>query len=107
MALGGTLDYNLVAGDTNTALIVTCKRADTGAAIDLTGATVTLKWRIDGGTLATKTMTITDAANGIASYTFGTSELAAGLMVAEVEVAVSGKTSSSVEAMRFTVRPKV
>lgn len=107
MALGGTLDYSLVAGDTNTALTVTCKRADTGAAINLAGATVSLKWRVDGGTLVTKTMTVTDEANGVASYTFGAGELTAGLMVAEVEVTLAGKVTSSVEPMRFTVRAKL
>lgn len=76
-------------------------------ALDLAGATVTLKYRVDGGTLATKTMTVTDPTNGVATYTFGTGDLTAGIMVAEVEVTSAGKVTSSIEAMRFTVRAKV
>jgi hypothetical protein len=107
VALGGLLDYSFVSGDTNSVLTVTCTRADTLAALNLATATVALKWRIDGGTLQTKTMTVTDAANGIATYTFTTGELTAGLMVAEVEVTDGGKVISSAETMRFTVRAKV
>src|SRR5512145_3222151 len=107
MALGGMMDYSFVAGDTNSVLTVTCKRADTGAPINLAGATVALKWRIDGGTLVSKSMTIVDAANGIVSYTFAAGELLEGLMRAEVEVTVTGKVTTSVEPFVFTVRAKV
>jgi BppU N-terminal domain len=105
--LGGSMDYSFVAGDTNSVLTVTCKRADSGAVIDLAGATVSLKWRVDGGTLVTKSMTITDAPNGVCAYTFGTGELVAGIMVAEVAVTIGGKVTTSVEPFRFTVRPTV
>jgi hypothetical protein len=105
---GGTMDYDFVSGDTNSVLTVTCKRSDTAAALDLTGATATLKYRIDGGTLVTKTMTVAlPETGGICTYTFGTAELTGGIMVAEVEVTAAGKVLSSLEAMRFTVRPKV
>lgn len=105
--LGGSMDYSFVAGDTNSVLTVTCRRSDDNVVIDLSGATVALKWRVDGGTLITKSMTITDAPNGICTYTFGAGELVAGIMVAEVAVTIAGKVTTSVEPFRFTVRPTV
>jgi hypothetical protein len=104
MALGVPLDWSFVAGDTNSALVVTCKDKD-GVAIDITSATVTLKWSVDGATAVSKTMTVTDGPNGVASYTFATGELVAGIMKAEVRVTAAGKTVTSVEPFTFTVRP--
>jgi hypothetical protein len=66
---------------------------------------VTLRWRIDGGTLVTKTMTITDAPNGVCTYTFDAADLVAGIMQAEVRVTLAGKFTTSVEPFFFTVRP--
>lgn len=103
MALGAPLDYSFVAGDTNSALVVTCKDKD-GVVIDISAATVSLKWSIDGAAAVTKTMTITDGPNGVASYTFGTGELTAGIMRAEVKVAAAGKTVTSIEPFVFTIR---
>jgi hypothetical protein len=105
--LGGSMDYSFVAGDTDSVLTVTCKRADTGAVINLSAATVALSWRVDGGTLVTKSMTITDAPNGVCTYTFAVDELVAGIMQAEVEVTAAGKKVTSVEPFSFTVRPRL
>ena len=107
MPLGAPLDYSFVAGDTASVLTVTCKRSDTGAVIDLTGVTVSLKWRIDGGTLVTKTMTVTAPATGVATYEFDTADLVAGIMLAEVEVTTGSGITTSLEAFRFTIRAKV
>ncbi len=83
--------YQFVAGDTGSKLKVTCKNDSDSTVINLTGATVKLKWRGSGGTLQTKTMTIlTPATNGQAEYQFLTGELFAGTMDFEVEITDSG-----------------
>lgn len=105
--LGGAVDFSFVAGDTNSVLTVTCKDAAAGTPINLSASTVALKWRVDGGTLVSKTMTVTDAANGVVAYTFGSSELAEGIMVAEVEITTSGKITTSLEPFRFSIRGRV
>jgi len=107
MTLGGLMDFSFVAGDTNSVLTVTCKNSETGAPINLSGCTVKLYYSMDGGTPVSKTMTVTDAPNGICTYTFGALELVAGLMRAEVEVTAGGKFVTSVEPFRFTVRPRL
>lgn len=107
MPFGGLTDYDFVEDDTNSKLKVTCTRDDTGAAINLTGATVTLKYKINAGTLATKTMSVEDTTGGVASYTFTSDELAPGIMVAEVQVESGGKVVSSLEPMRFTIRERL
>jgi hypothetical protein len=105
--LGGALDYDFVAGDTNSVLTVTCQKADGTGPMNLTGGTVTLRWSVDGATKVEKTMTLTDPANGVASYTFGTGELVAGIMAAEVVVTMGGKNVTSLEPFTFTVRPAI
>lgn len=104
---GGTADYQLVEKDTLTTLQVTCKRADTGAVIDLTGITPTLKYKIGGGTLVSRTMTVTTATMGLCTYQFVTNELTPGIMVAEVELLSGGKVVSSLEVARLTIRAKL
>jgi hypothetical protein len=68
---------DFVAGDTATKLRRTIKNGQDGSVVDLSGATVKIKWRIDGGTLVTKDMTILDAAKGRVEYQFGAGELTA------------------------------
>ena len=79
--------YQFVSGDTGSKLQVTCKNDADNTVIDLTGSTVKLKWKNSVGTLVTKTITITNAVGGIAEYQFGTSELYAGTMYFEIEIA--------------------
>lgn len=56
-----------------------------GTAIDLTGATVTVRYSIAGAAVVESTATITDATNGIAEYTMPTLSTA-GPFVREWEV---------------------
>ena len=101
----GTL---LVKNDTGRKLEVTL--LDNGTAVDLTGAAVALHYRIAGGTAKTATMTITDAANGVVEYQFGSGDLdAAGGFDYEVEVTDSGgKISTFVEqGDKITVRDEL
>ncbi len=81
---------SFVSGDTGSKLEVTCKDDDTGAVIILTGATVKLKWLDVADALQTKTMTITDAVNGVADYQFLADELFGTQMKFEVEITDSG-----------------
>lgn len=108
MPLGAPMDYSFVAGDTASVLVVYCRRSDDDSIpVDLTGASVKLMWRIDGGTLVTRGMTIADASAGKATYEFTTSELAAGIMSAEVEVTTADGITTSLESFRFTIRARV
>ena len=81
--------YEFVAGDTGSKLRVTCQNSD-GTVIDLTGATVVLKWHDIAGLLVTRTMTIVNAVAGIVEYQFLASELIAKTMDFEVEITDSG-----------------
>ncbi len=78
---------SFVSGDTGSKLEVTCKDDDTGVVINLTGAlSVKLKWDDAAGALQTKTMTVTDATNGVVEYVFLANELIAPQMKFEVEI---------------------
>lgn len=98
-----------VAGDTGSKLVATCKDNETQALIDLTGATVRAKYRIDGGALQTKVMTVlSPATNGKAEYLFLAGELTAGVMRVEIEITDgSGKVITSIEAFLLKIRGKV
>ena len=96
---------SFVSGDTGSKLEVTCKDDDTGVVIVLTGSTVKLKWLNAADVLQTKTMTITDAVNGVADYQFLANELIAKQMKFEVEITdSSGNVLHSVELIRENVR---
>lgn len=97
-----------VQDDTGSKLAVSCRDNATQEVIDLTGGTVRLRYRIAGGELQVKVMTITSPAEGVAEYLFLAGELAPGVMRAEIEITdVSGKVVTSVEAFLFQIRPKV
>ena len=82
---------DFVVGDTASKLEVTCTDNETGLVINLSGATVKLQWlAVDGTTEVNKTMTITDAGNGVAEYLFLVTELYAGVMIFEVEITDAG-----------------
>lgn len=96
---------SFVSGDTGSKLEVTCKDDDTGLVIDLTGSTVKLKWLDIVKALQTKTMTITDAINGIAEYQFLANELFGRQMKFEVEITDSGgEVLRNIELIRESCR---
>lgn len=97
-----------VAGDTGSKLVATCKDKGTGDLIDLTGQTVRLKYRIAGGALQTKTMTVSSPSTaGKAEYLFLANELAAGEMVGEVEIEDgTGKIITQLDPFRLDIRAK-
>jgi hypothetical protein len=99
---------NFVAGDTGSKLSVTCLDKDTQLAINLTGATVALKWEDDTGTVATRAMTIDTPSAGICSYQFVADELFAPSMAFEVVVTTStGKIISNIDLINVSVRGKL
>jgi hypothetical protein len=110
MTFGGTMDYHFVASDTSSKLQVTCKRTDTGAAIDVSaaGTTVTLYWSVNEGAKQSAEMTKTNGgSDGIVDYTWQTGELVSGQLKCEVEIDDGGNKLTSLEAPRFTVRERI
>jgi len=96
---------SFVSGDTGSVLEVTCKDDDAGTVIDLTGATVELQWDDAAGALQSKTMTVTDAVNGVAEYQFLADELIATQMKFEVKITDSGgNVLRNIELLRENVR---
>ena len=100
------MDYKFVAGDTGSILRVTCKNDSDDAVIDITGATMKLKWKNKSGILQTKTMTpINPPTNGKAEYQFATGELFPGLMEFEIEITdAASKIVRSVDLISLSVR---
>lgn len=81
------MGYELVAGDTGSKIVLTCRDNQTQAAIDLTGKIVHLRYRIDGGAMQTKTMAIQSPPTaGKAEYQFGSSDLTAGTFQGEIQI---------------------
>lgn len=98
---------DFVAGDTASSLAVTCVD-NSGAAVDLTGCTVTIRWKDEIGETQTKTMTVSDATAGICTYQFGEDELFSPGMSFEVEITdIGGKKLSNVDLISVTVREQL
>lgn len=86
---------DFVAGDTASKIAVTCLDKRTGAAIDLTGAIVWIRWQ-SCETLVERQMVVTNAPAGVAEYAFGAGEL-------EYSGPVSIVEGVRVSAMKFEV----
>ena len=102
--------YSFVEGDTGSKLRITCRDNVTRLPIDLTGATVVLKWlRPTDQVAISKTMTvISPATSGIAEYLFLAGELVPGLMKMEVKITdAAGKILHTLQVMEEWVRAKV
>lgn len=102
------MPVEFVAGDTGSKLIANCKNNEMKAVLDLTGATVKVKYRISGGALQTKSMSIlSPATNGKAEYLFLAGELTSGYMQGEIEITdASGKVITSLDPFVLEVRAK-
>lgn len=84
----------LIVGDTLAILRVTVK--DAGTVVNLTGATVLMNYRINGGTLVTTTnWTISNPTTGVCDYQFTSGELTAGQLVGELQITISGKVGKT------------
>ena len=100
---------DFVVGDSNSKLVAVLLRRN-GAAIDLTGRTVNLRYRIGVTTYSAKAMTIVQPPSiGTVSYLFAAVDLAnEGIMYAEIEVTetATGKILSNSSIEEFIVRGK-
>jgi len=101
----------LVQGDTKPALVCTITDENTGAAINLTGATVRLKFRLAGAETLTATVTgsVTDGAAGqCAFYPASAPEMLQGEpgdYEGEIEITFADSTVQTVyDLLKFRVR---
>lgn len=98
-----TTQYDFVAGDTGSTLIVELKNKQTKEPIDLTNRTARLKFKIDSGAVETRLMAIdSPATSGVVRYTFQTGELVAGKMQSVVTI-----TETSTSAVVTTLDPMI
>lgn len=99
---------DLVAGDGGTTLRVTVRNAATGEAMDLSGRTVTLRYRLNGGDLIAKFMDVLDQAvlTGKAQYQFDANDIPhAGVMHYEVQIDHGTLNQlTSIDVQQLTVR---
>ncbi len=88
--------FPFTEGDTGSVLRITCRNYD-GSVIDLTGATVKIRWKNKAGTLVSKSMAIVGApSNGVVEYQFAAGELLAPKMELGYRITdSSGNTISS------------
>lgn len=99
--------YDFVSNDTGSVLQVTCTNKATRAAINLTGATVKLKWPGANRTVVEKTMTVVTPLAGVVSYQFLAGELFAPEMRFEVEITdTGGLRTTMLEPLIVQVRPE-
>lgn len=104
------MPYEFVESDTGSKLVVPCKDNESGAVINLTGATVTLRYKYAGDAAVTERgMTIqTPATNGIAEYLFGTGELKTGRFSYEVKIVDgAGKVITQLDLGYIDVRARL
>ena len=82
------MGYELVAGDRGRKIVVTVEDAVPGEAMDLTGKTVHLRYRISGAAAELRQMTLLDqlTKRGQAEYLFLQSDLVVGDLVGEIIV---------------------
>jgi hypothetical protein len=103
----------LVEDDTGTVLDYTVRNKKTNEPINLTGATVRVRWTIDGGSPVQKDMTIVDATSGRVSYQFGAGELAivsgdkSAMRLNVVVIDAGGKVLTQVTPTTYTIRKKI
>lgn len=105
---------DMVAGDTNRTLRITCTFP---ATVDVTGATAQLRWRITTtggkpGALVTAAMTNLTPASGstltlAADYLFTTGQLKPGKLTAEMRVTIGGLVVTSDDVLTYDVRATV
>ena len=101
--------FDFVQLDTGSTLRVTCKDSDTGNVIDLTGATLTLRYKIGSADKVEKTMTLESPNTaGIATYKFLASELSNGDLVGEVTIKDSGGLDiTSVDNLVLPIKKRI
>lgn len=98
---------SLVEADTLPVLRVTLRYRGTSTPVDLTGATVTLRFGVAEGTVYERPMVIDDIPGGVVHYAFQTGEINPGTMSYEVLVVFSdGGRLTTTELKRLGVRAR-
>lgn len=96
---------DFVAGDTGSVVQLNFRNRQSKAIIDLTGKTAKIRFKIDTDAFTEKTMTITSATKGLATYQFAAGELKAGtLTVVGVIIDGSGSVITQLDPLTYTVR---
>lgn len=100
--------FHFVQADNKVRLQVTCTDS-AGAAINLSGASVNLRWRKKSdGLVENRAMTIDNAASGVVSYLFLTGELVPPTMEYEVTVTkADGTVISSLDTEVLGIRTRL
>lgn len=104
---------DLVEDDTGTVLDYTLVNKKTKTPIDLAGATVVLRWTINGGAPVQEAMDILDAAAGRVSYQFAAGELAvpvgdeSALRLNVVVTDSGGKVLTQLKPITYKIRKKI
>lgn len=99
----------LVQSDSLPKIRATCIDAATGNPIDLTGATVNLKYQLNAGTTQTKSM-IPQAplTAGVAEYQVATGDFPnPGMAKVQIEIVNAGRIGTSFKDIFIEVRPKL
>ena len=101
----------LVQGDTRPSLVTTLTDSTTGAAINITGATVLLKFRAVGATTLQSTITgsVTNGAGGVVVFDWSDDPTslngAAGDYEGEIQITFSNSTIQTVyDLLKFKLR---
>ena len=104
---------DLVEDDTGTVVDYTLVNKKTKTPIDLSGATVVLRWTINGGAPVQQTMSILDAAAGRVSYQFAAGELAvpsgteSSMRLNVVVTDAENKVLTQLKPITYTIRKKI
>ena len=97
----------LVENDTGIELRVNCTEGVPPVVLNLSGATVLLRWRGDEAPVE-RAMTIIDGVNGVVSYIFKIGEIIAPDMEFEVQITDSaGNTRTSLQTFKERVRERL
>lgn len=99
----------LVQGDTRPALVVTLNDKDTGDVINITGATVRMKFKEENASVLADTLvgTVLDGAAGLCKFDWGPTSLsgADGNYVGEIEITFAdGGVQTVYDLLRFILR---
>lgn len=99
---------DFVEADTQPTLELTFRDRVTKVLQNLTGTTVTLRWKIESGAKVERAMTITDAVNGVAEYQFATGELTPGTFQYEATITDgTGRTLTTLMIQLLEVRARI
>jgi hypothetical protein len=102
------MNNEFVSGDTGSALVMTCLDNVTNLPLNLTGASVSIKWKNSVNVLVTRAGTIVNPLTGVVRYQFASGELFSPSMSIEVEVTDGGgNVISNLDLIKIAVREQL